>query len=198
MPVSMFTIATLVSAALVAPPRATTLPQQQGPVPFRCDGLKMDGKAHSVRCAGNVVVRYGTMLLCCNHFTAHADDSWHWQTMRCAGDVRGYLDGRWVWGNQADYVTATGMLRVTGKPLLKQGTTWFAGSALAVDVPRERISLAHPTGVLDRTPRVGNPPPRYATLPDRCPLPDRHPAALPTIDSATDAPMAPEAAADGP
>ena len=177
---------TCLAWALLNQTIAPELPSQDAPVPFRCDKLSLDGKKHIVRCEGNVVVRYDNLLLCCTYFTAQADKQWRWQNMHCRDDVRAYMDGRWVWGDKAEYSSATRHLHVTGSPLLRQGATWFRGSELHIDLNSEEANLSHPRGVLDRSPATDAPPPVYQVLPKRCPLPAREPSSSQQANRPTD------------
>lgn len=166
---------------VLAPSQATVpgvpgLARPQGPVPFRGDRLELDGKSFRIALRGNVIIRSDNLLLCCERFDGQADSQWQWQTLHCVGDVRGFIDGRWLWGDEGTYLTGPGLLEVRGRPLLKQGESWFTGAALTVEVPTQRVSLTRPRGVLDRTP-VGVPPALSAELPARCPLPARTPTA---------------------
>jgi len=148
------------------------LSNKRAPIPFRCDRMKMNGQRYLVICDSNVVIQHDTLLLCCDSFNAQADEKWNWQRLLCRGNVRAYMDGRWMWGLQADYDVTSQLLVITGRPLLRQAESSFAGSAITVQVDQQLVDVKHPRGVLvrDENPSAV---PAYKVLPLRCPLPDR-------------------------
>ncbi len=151
-----------------------TKSKKEEPIPFRCDRMAMDGKNYSVSCQGNVLIKYDTLLLCCDTFSARANKDWEWQTLDCKGRVRAYMDDRWLWGDEGRYLVGDEKLEISGDPLLKQGRSWFTGSKVEVYSKTQTVQLIKPRGTLARDVDTGKRPKVNAKkLPATCPIPFR-------------------------
>ncbi len=164
--------------AVLTAPTGQMVPNKSAkeePIPFRCDRMSMDGKNYTVSCRGNVLIKYDSLLLCCDTFTARANKDWEWQSLDCQGRVRAYMDERWLWGDSGHYSVGEEKLEISGNPLLRQGRSWFTGSKVNVYSKTQTVQLEQPRGTLARDISVGQTPKVNAKkLPVTCPIPFRN------------------------
>lgn len=148
---------------------------RQGPIEFRCDSMQVSSEPNQSICDKNVVVRRGDLLVCCSKFTGHANKDWEWTGFSCQGDIRAQRAGEISWAAEANFDLKSSQLSMTGKPLLKRGKSYLAGTEILLNVTTDRAMVREAHG---RFFQNDNASPRYTLnlnkkLPSVCPLPPR-------------------------
>ena len=94
---------------------------------------------------GKVVAKRDTMTMTCDELEAFLDPEGHIERIVARGNVYAIDGDREAWGEQAEYVDATGVLTVHGKPHGKQGTREVDGEVVTIvtGVDRVIVTKAH-------------------------------------------------------
>jgi lipopolysaccharide export system protein LptA len=148
-----------------------------GPVDFRCDNLSIFTKPNRNVCHGNVVIRRGDMLICCQEFEGKADDNWAWESFTCSQDVRAQRGVETVWADKADFLQSENDLILTGRPVLHRGESVLEGERVVIDVREDHARITKPRGrmaggvEINNSPVPQSPPLPTGPLPAKCPLP---------------------------
>lgn len=149
----------------------------EGPVDFRCDNMFVYSKPNRNVCRANVVVRRGTMLICCDVFEGQADEQWTWQSFTCSGDVRAQRGIETVWADKAEFFQQRSDLILTGKPLLQRGDSVLEGERVMMNVKEDQARVIQARGRMDMGKGGSKPLPKSVVempvgpLPATCPIP---------------------------
>ncbi len=145
------------------------------PIEFRCDNMTIKSEPNRNVCSGRVVLRRGTMLVCCNNFEGVADARWQWQRFVCTGDVRAFRDLETVWADKAEFFVADNDLVLTGHPVLHRGASLLEGERVTMNIQENYARVLKPRGRMgtNRAAPVGRAPLPMptGTLPQICPIP---------------------------
>ncbi len=161
----------LLFAAIAAAEPADHKLLGEGTLEFRCDKMQVFTTPNRSNCRGNVLVRRGDLLVCCQVFEGFADERWQWHRFVCSEEVRAQRPGEVVWAERAEFVMATADLILTGKPRVHRGANVLEGSRVVIDVKNDDAHIDNPR-VRIATTRDG-PAPEPATsgpLPPVCPI----------------------------
>jgi lipopolysaccharide export system protein LptA len=169
-------IAQMLLAALLTAPSQSKEPLGDGPLEFRCDNgdTAPDPAGRSFRCSGNVVVRRGSLMVCCNAFEGILAEGSGWERFTCSEDVRAQRGDETMWSDRAEFIVATSDLILTGQPRLHRGKSILRGERVVIDVKSDRARVIKPRGRLEsinadvlhsRALPIDGP------LPEKCPLP---------------------------
>ena len=131
------------------PMKLPATPQNnKAPVSFRMDALTANLKGQSVVGCGNVVVRQDIWLLCCDRFEAQSSADGQLRTLRCIGRVRGAIDGRNLWADEALFTPNDHLIVLTGHPRVTQGMGHLEGSKMTVRTDTQAIAILGPKGLI--------------------------------------------------
>jgi lipopolysaccharide transport protein LptA len=149
------------------------------PLEYRADAMQVLTKPNRMVLRGNVVVRRGPLMVCCETFEGLADEKWGWQQFVCTEKVVARRGDETMWANRAEFMLETSDLILTGEPLLERGKSYLEGNRIIVDTERDRARVEKPRGRIHsaREP-IGvraPPPPPGKELPATCPLPADRP-----------------------
>jgi lipopolysaccharide transport protein LptA len=151
---------------------------QEAPLEYRGDTMQVLTQPNRVVLRGNVVVRRGPLMLCCETFEGLADEKWGWQRFVCTEEVVAQRGDETMWASRAEFMLETSDLILTGQPLLERGKSYLEGTRIVVDTERDRARVEKPRGRIHsaREPiSVREPPTPGKELPATCPLPADRP-----------------------
>ncbi len=163
-----------VTAALAAPgDRHGDLNKDEGPIEFRCDAGQGFTNPNRWICRDNVIVRRGSLLLCCTVFEGYTGADGGWNRFTCTGDVRARRGDETMWAQKATFILEDNDLILTGNPTLMRGRSLLEGERIVVDTKYDRAHILNPRGRLHpasaqmKTPK---PSPVTGPLPKKCPV----------------------------
>lgn len=139
----------LLAASLAAPPVGERL--GDGPLDFRCDrgDTTPDSSGRRFRCHGNVVVRRGNLMVCCNVFEGFLAEGSGWERFTCTEDVRAQRGDETMWSGKAEFIVESSDLILTGLPRLHRGKSILRGERVVIDVKNDKARVVKPHGRLE-------------------------------------------------